>query len=63
MEDGPGVEAAVVAVRWVDFGGSECASGLVAATTMEMLEKARRWSDVQKGLESRRRLLMMSWPN
>ncbi|KAF9800262.1 hypothetical protein IEO21_10401 [Rhodonia placenta] len=50
MENGPGAEAVVVAVRRADFGGSECASGLAAATTIQALKEARGRCHVQQGL-------------
>ncbi|EED84940.1 predicted protein [Postia placenta Mad-698-R] len=46
-EDGAGVEAAVVSLRWSDFEGSECASGLTAATAVKALEEAQRRGHAQ----------------
>ncbi|KAF9801540.1 hypothetical protein IEO21_10085 [Rhodonia placenta] len=61
-EDCPRAKTAVVTVRRVNFGRSECSSGLVAATAVEATEEVWWRGDVRQGLESRRRLLTMSWP-
>lgn len=49
-EDGAGAEAAVVALRWSDFEGSECASGLSAETAVKAPEEVRWWGYVRQGL-------------
>ncbi|EED85948.1 predicted protein [Postia placenta Mad-698-R] len=63
MEDGPGVEAVVVAVRQVDFGGNKCVSSLTAAMMVEALEETRWEGDVHQRLEPRRGPRTTSWPN
>ncbi|KAF9800883.1 hypothetical protein IEO21_10272 [Rhodonia placenta] len=54
MEDGPGAEAVVVVVRWSDFKGNACASGLAAETAVKAQEEVRGWCHVRQGLKARR---------
>lgn len=61
-ENGPGVEAMVVAVHRSDFVGSKCVSGLLVATAVKALEEAQRWGDVHQGLLTRRGPLLARRP-
>ncbi|KAF9819587.1 hypothetical protein IEO21_02051 [Rhodonia placenta] len=49
-EDAAGAEAAVVALRWSDYEGSECASGLAAETALKALKEARVWREISSRL-------------
>ncbi|OSX60633.1 hypothetical protein POSPLADRAFT_1148678, partial [Postia placenta MAD-698-R-SB12] len=60
-EDGPGAEAVVVVVRWSDFVGSECVSGLSAETAVKAPEEVWRWGYVCQGLLTWRRALSARW--
>ncbi|EED81351.1 predicted protein [Postia placenta Mad-698-R] len=63
-EDAAGAEAAVVALHWSDYEGSEYTSGLTAVTAVKALEEARRRGHAQalaQGLEEDLLVLDLDW--
>ncbi|OSX68213.1 hypothetical protein POSPLADRAFT_1130092 [Postia placenta MAD-698-R-SB12] len=56
-EDAAGAEAAVVALRWSNFGRNECSSGLSAESAVKAPEKVRWRGYVRQGLLMWRRAL------
>ncbi|OSX56345.1 hypothetical protein POSPLADRAFT_1160286, partial [Postia placenta MAD-698-R-SB12] len=56
-EDAAGAEAAVVALRWLNFERSECSSGLSAESAVKAPEEVRWGGYVRQGLLTRGRAL------